>query len=154
MCRIVFLDFDGVLNSHAFTMRKPCAGVIGLDSDAVALLNDLLARTGAMVVVTSVWRLTRSRTELCDELLEVGFLGMVLDKTPHLNSRPRGAEIQRWLDGYAATWRGEEDPVESMVILDDDSDMAHLAHCLVKTDITVGLTAANVERAVKMLEGL
>jgi len=52
-------------------------------------------------------------------------------------------KIQEWLNGYI-----KNHLVESFVILDDDEDMAHLAHRLVKTNPEVGLTAEDVERAV------
>jgi hypothetical protein len=51
----------------------------------------------------------------------------------------RGEEIQAWLT--------ENPDVTQFVILDDDSDMAHLIDHLVQTDHKVGLTAADVKKA-------
>lgn len=42
-------------------------------------------------------------------------------------------------------------PVESFVILDDDADMCHLMPRLVRSETAVGLTAAEADRAITML---
>lgn len=49
--KVIFLDFDGVLNSTRFMMENPQRGLCGLDKVAVARLNRLCAETGAYVVV-------------------------------------------------------------------------------------------------------
>ena len=64
--RIVFLDFDGVLNSHAYfnarTEKFEDVGEAGeLDPTAVERLNRIIDATGALVVVSSSWRYARSR---------------------------------------------------------------------------------------------
>lgn len=149
--RIVFLDFDGVLNSEAWFRRQYVqtgsaqGGWRGsaLDPGAIVLLNQLLARSGAACVITSVWRYRGVRS--CrDVLRRRGFAGRVLGVTPHLDAE-RGHEIQAWLDHVSR-------PVERFVILDDDSDMAHLYHRLVQTDARLGLTQDHVDRAVRMLD--
>jgi hypothetical protein len=72
-----------------------------------------------------------------------------LRKTPGgiYAAEARGQEIQAWLDG--APRYGIE--VESFVILDDDSDMVHLADRLVKTSFETGLLDEHVDRAIAML---
>ena len=71
--------------------------------------------------------------------------GELIGVTPSLPGRPRGEEIQAWLDGA-----GTE--VESFVILDDHDDMAHLADRLVRTDSAVGITGEDAGRALGMLQ--
>jgi HAD domain in Swiss Army Knife RNA repair proteins len=156
--RILFLDFDGVLNSTAFAMRVQRSGVLGLDPGAVARVNWILAETGAEVVVSSTWRHKRTRMQLLDILRAVGFVGTLRGKTPDcvpcadpLSKRhvgERGDEIQAWLD--SAVLCGLE--IESFVILDDDADMRHLKDRLVKTTFAEGLLDEHVERAVKMFK--
>jgi hypothetical protein len=145
--KLLFLDFDGVLNSEPF-YRVKASGVLPLDPAAVALLNELVRRARARVVVSSSWRLGRRVTvaSLRRTLEEVGFSGRVVGKTPELVGQPRGLEIQAYLNG----WKGKA--VESFVILDDDADMVHLSHRLVKTTFRTGLTAQHVDRAVAMFE--
>lgn len=147
--RIVFLDFDGVLNSHAFVARRPIeehGKHIGLDPLAIERLNRLLREASAEVVVSSTWRHRRDCAQLQTVLTEKGFVGKVLGKTPRY-LKNRGEEIQAWL--YDAPNYGIE--VESFVILDDDSDMAHLMDRLIKTTFDDGLLDEHVDRAVTML---
>lgn len=151
--RVVFLDFDGVLNSQKFfeaqysTLGR--AATLGtpeqLDPSAIALVNDILAETGAVVVISSTWRMFG--VEKCVAMLrEVGLAGEVVGATPRLDGY-RGAEIEHWLTLNAPP-RG----IAAFVILDDDSDMEpHMAK-LVQTDHMVGLTHADARRAVAMLE--
>lgn len=158
--KIVFLDFDGVLNSHEYIRNRAPENErgsrIGLDRVAVARVNRLLAETGAEVVVSSTWRHGKKRTQLCDILNDVGFVGVVRGMTPEwLTKTPggiyaakcRGEEIQAWLDNAAHI--GHD--VESFVIVDDDSDMAHLAYRLIKTSFETGLLDEHVDRAIGML---
>ena len=158
--KIVFLDFDGVCNSTVYMRSLPeseRSGVVGLDPAAVARVNRIVAGAGgASVVVSSSWRHGRSIAQLAQILRDASFDGHVRGATPEwLRKSPgglyaaeaRGQEIQAWLDG--APRYGIE--VEQFVILDDDSDMAHLADRLVKTSFETGLLDEHVERAVRML---
>jgi hypothetical protein len=83
--KVIFLDFDGCLNSAAYLKSRPedeRVGVIGLDRAAVARLNRLVHATGASIVVSSTWRHGRSVAQLAKILCEVGFEGYVLGATP------------------------------------------------------------------------
>ena len=76
-------------------------------------------------------------------LEDVGFVGNILGKTCILDDQERGNEIQEWLDNHPE--------VEQFMILDDDSDMIHLTHKLVKTDNLWGLTLEKVAEALDVL---
>lgn len=150
--RVLFLDIDGVLNSAEwFAKTKDVRSGLSridelqemLDPRAVALLNDLLARTGATVVLSSSWRIAYGIGFIQRALMARGFAGRLRDKTPSIGS-PRGREIQAWLDR-------RQEPVESFVILDDGSDMLHLSDRLVQTSWGTGLQPEHVERAVQVI---
>ena len=158
--RIVFLDFDGVLNSHQYMRGHGTAtmpdGVTGLDPAAVVRLNRLVEDGAADVVVSSSWRHGRTVHELRYLLHTAGFSGCVVGKTPDCAHKPegglwhgamRGNEVQSWLD-LAPLYDVE---VASFVIIDDDSDMAHLADRHIKTPFETGLTDEHVDLAIKML---
>jgi hypothetical protein len=140
--KVIFLDIDGVLNSTAFLTRQHEAGIelpwpeCHLDTAAVSVLNEIVAMTGAVVVVSSTWRIGVSIVWLQETLNKAGFKGLVLDKTVRLNKVARGLEIQEWLDTHKLA------PGETMsyVILDDDTDMEHLYPKLVHIDDHEGLT--------------
>jgi hypothetical protein len=152
--RVVFLDFDGVLNNTEYLLQNNTSqpGYVherdDIDPIAVVLLNDLVTRGNAYAVVSSAWRIGRMRTQLCDILNGRGYKGKILDKTPEIKPYrrdQRGHEIQAWLD----TTRYE---VESFVILDDDTEMAHLTDRFVHVNPQYGLTKANVEEALRILD--
>ena len=153
---VVFLDFDGVLNGRQYLLAPKLGEKIherdDISPDAVALVNQILKRVeNAGVVVSSSWRIGRKRTELCDILNARGFEGIVVGMTPTLYRSPdgveyvRGHEIQKWLDETHYE-------IGSFVIIDDDTDMAHLTDRLVKTSFETGITQADVDLAVEILK--
>lgn len=152
--KVVFLDFDGVLNSqkwvetHKDKFKKNLLSMDrSLDHAAVARVDRLCKLTGAKVVVSSSWRLFSDLPQLRTILKKHGFTGEVIDETPHYGKggAERGFEIQDWLNSHG--------PVESFVILDDGGDMVHLCHKLVQTDWEDGLQDEHVEDALEVLNG-
>jgi len=157
--KVIFLDFDGVLNhlDHFRAMSgKRQSEADGLDVECIKRLNRLIEATGAKVCVSSTWRLGKSLCGLRDILTARGFTGKVVGKTPELRGsspagtpQERGDEIQRWIDDWSRPSRS----VDSFVILDDDSDMAHLKHRLVQTSFhDGGLLDLHVDKAIDMLK--
>jgi len=148
--RLVFLDFDGVLNSRALVERAPAPLAIGLDlldADAVARVERFCVAENAEIVVTSTWRLTFDRAALEDMLRAKGLTtARVRDVTPMIpHKRGRGQEIQTWLDAQGSA------SLEGIVILDDDPDMLHLMPWLVQTSFDTGLTAVHLDAATTIL---
>ena len=104
--RVVFLDIDGVL---APIRRWDRYG--DLDPACIQVLNEIVARSGADVVVSSTWRHGKTVAELQEILGAEGFTGFVLDKTPTgAPGADRGEEIAAWLTEHA---------VGGYVIIDD-----------------------------------
>jgi hypothetical protein len=142
--KVIFLDFDGVLNSSRFYAVRP-SHEFKLDRVAVSRVNELLERTGAKVVVSSVWRIGRSVEALQDVLEEYGFRGRVIGRTPQLRAAVRGEEIREWLTTHPNI------DVTSFVIIDDDADMVDLSDRLVQTTHRYGITRRHVLVASRML---
>lgn len=147
--KVVFLDFDGVLNTFALIGRdgRP---LDRLDPAAVARLNAIVVRSGAKVVISSSWRVHRTLDELRAMLAGLGFSGDVIDRTPELEASlygdpfvARAREIQAWIDA-----QGE--PPESYVIL-DDAYLEEAAQFLVKTETSTGLLDEHVALALEIL---
>lgn len=129
---VLFLDFDGVLNSIAFMKSQSAAGKWEMvtartgardwsnmiDPRAIVLLNGVVARTGAKIVVSSSWRLALTKDEIISALRKRGFRGDVIDATPHCSGEPRSFEIAAWLNH-----RGAGD-VSRFAIVDDDPSSA------------------------------
>jgi hypothetical protein len=135
---VIFLDIDGVL---APIRRWDRYG--DLDPGCIQVLNQIVARGDADVVVSSTWRHGKTVAELQELLDAEGFTGRVLDKTPSgTNGASRGDEIAAWLAEHA---------VGGYVIIDDHADMGELRTHLVLTHPARGLQPADVPRAVAAL---
>ena len=136
--RVIFLDIDGVL---APIRRWDRYG--DLDPACIQVLNEIVARAGADVVVSSTWRHGRTAPELQEILEGQGFTGYVLDTTPTgAPGADRGEEIASWLAEHA---------VSGYVIIDDHVDMGELCTHLVQTHPAHGLQPADAPRAIAML---
>lgn len=132
--RVLFLDIDGVLNSHrtvvafnGYPHDVSPAGLAQFDMAAVALLRGLCKAGGVQVVLSSTWRLDPKWKTFGPAL------GLpIIDRTPSLLG-PRGKEIAAWLEAHPE--------VERFAIVDDDSDMLpEQRPFFVKTQHEDGLT--------------
>ncbi len=136
--RVIFLDIDGVL---APIRRWDRYG--DLDPACIQVLNEIAARGGADVVVSSTWRYGKTVAELQEMLSAAGFTGRVLDKTPEATpGAQRGEEIAAWLAAHA---------VGGYVIIDDHVDMGGLRAHLVLTHPARGLQPGDAPRAIETL---
>lgn len=167
--KLIFLDFDGVLNSMPFLKRDgwfeasmtqrehvfwtqhintnvDIMDVRMIDPEKIVLINQLIKRTGAQVVVSSSWRIGRTIEALQDILEFHGFIGEIIDVTGEVYNGTRGDEINEWLCKEAFILDNDE-----FIIIDDDSDMEPFMSRLVHTSMEVGLTQDHVDRAVEML---
>ncbi len=155
--RIIFLDFDGVLNSlrgyrEARAECRPTGDAYGtvFDGDCVAALRKIVEATGARIVITSSWRFFLDMDDMRKMWVDRQLPASVYSITPtDLLIDPeekckRGIEINEWLRANG--------PVAGYVILDDDEDMlsGQLPH-LVRTDPDIGLTAADADRAINII---
>lgn len=136
--RVIFLDFDGVLNSHQSAtfwrnkrdqtkwendMYRDWPGTlkeyIAMEFCPIALSNveELIRRVPDLkVVVSSTWRIGET-IETLKKILSPAKLvaDAVIDITPIFRKRPRGNEIKAWLDIHPE--------VTDYIIIDDDNDM-------------------------------
>jgi hypothetical protein len=138
---IIFLDIDGVLNSGEYMYRRRLQGSTrsnkAIDPECVNVLNEIVQKTRAHIVVSSSWRIGRTLQQLQRMLYNGGVVGNVLGVTPMPGRFEgwhggmgyfRGDEIQAWIDQHFVSLQ-----LKHIVILDDDSDMKHLTPWLVKT---------------------
>jgi hypothetical protein len=148
--RIIFLDIDGVLNSHEFIDSKPDYRTEDLDPKSISCLNTILERTDAVIVISSTWRLAYPGKKLVQILEKQGVLpNRIIGKTPHLPNGSikghRGREVRMWFDCQIRQ-------PESVLILDDDDDFDdHTRPFLLLTSTRNGLDTNAVEKAVRML---
>ena len=114
-----------------------------LDPACIRVLNDIVARGRADVVVSSTWRYGKTVAELQAMLEAQGFAGRVVDVTPTgAPGSARGDEIAAWL---------AEHEVTGFVIIDDHGDLGELGTHLVLTRPAHGLTGADAPRIIATL---
>lgn len=117
--KIIFLDFDGVLNSIENVIAD-VDGFVELCPVRCKIVARLCKESGAKIVVSSSWR-TGHTTEsllrlLADEHPSFACLAPhVIDITTRSCNGHRGSQIAEWLKAHPE--------VGVYVILDDDSDM-------------------------------
>ncbi len=157
--KILFLDIDGVLNSHSsatywyyktIMSNKPFIRIEHeLDPMCVTNLEELFRRVPELkVVISSTWRIgetTASLKVLFKDLIP-GLSARIIDRTiSDPKDGPRGYEIQVWLD--------ENPKVERYLILDDDSDMLeHQKPFFLKTSNRNGFTFTDMCKAEQLLK--
>src|SRR5262249_1168047 len=136
--RVIFLDIDGVLAPIRRWDRYE-----DLDPACMQVLNEIVARGDADVVVSSTWRYVKTVAELQQMLAAHGFTGSVVDKTPTgAPGADRGQEIAAWLAHHAPS---------GYVIIDDHVDIGNLRAHLLQTHPAHGLQPADVPRAIAVL---
>jgi hypothetical protein len=135
--RVLFLDFDGVLNSGQFGFKE-------LDPRAIEMLNGVVSATGAVVVVSSSWRYAYTLTQLRAMLVSLGFSGEVVDVTGVSLSGDRRREVNDWL---------EDHPEVTAYAIVDDTAYHFPAERFVRTDMRVGLQSSDCQKLVEILCG-
>lgn len=125
-----------------------------IDPVCVARLQRLCDRTGAAIVISSAWRVLVGRRRSIAALRHHGLTADVLGGTPIIEglhhghpvvtAAGRAQEIHAWLYVNAMTDR--------WVVLDDNHINVDPAR-FVRTDAEVGLTDADVDRAIAILRG-
>ena len=147
---IIFLDIDGVLNNRSTDEYAP-TGCIGIMDEKVELLQQLIGRTGAKVVLSSDWRLdkdknTKDYVYLTNKLNNYNI--KIFDITPDIRWSERGNEILEWLNVHK---------VDGWVVLDDIDFSGFynpeiLPHVII-TNPEVGLQQSDINLATKIICG-
>lgn len=148
--KVIFLDFDGVLNSAKYLLGRENFGVV-IDPARMILLRRIVEATGAKIVLSTSWREHWSKgLPECDStgifINDIfGKYGLrIWDKTPELHAR-REAEIKSWLD--------EHPEVKSFVVLDDrllSADYLN-GHFIKTSNYFDGLDEEDVRKAIDIL---
>lgn len=149
MCKVIFLDVDGVLNNLDWAKRMMDEEGVRvfreniLEERALRLLKRLVDSTGARIVVSSSWRMIPNAYK--DLVSQLEYFGMqVFDRTPHVGGE-RGNDITAWFKRHPGKY--------SYAILDDDSDMGvHMDHLVQTNFYHRGLAGSHVDRCIELLE--
>ena len=151
MHKILFLDFNGLLNTEHYQgllqyQGKPWQDEYGafFDPKAVKQLKRIIDATDANIVVESSWKYLG--LDAMKELWEVRNLpGTIIDITPSLLCKNKGVEIASWLSKYA------KQDIRYVIIDDEyvilDSQVSHF----ILTNPYEGITEEQANRAISML---
>ena len=172
---LIFLDFDGVLNTENHFAKMTVEGVPTrdyygpkFDPKAVANLQKIIEATDAWIIVSSSWRymglkelqrmwtdrnlpgwiagITPLHTE-DDKLLETD-LRQLDEITPEMFSSSRGNEIKAYFDEVLQV----NSDTQRYVILDDlNKVLPEQESHFIRINPIVGITEEDVERAVEKL---
>ncbi|MDE5858693.1 MAG: hypothetical protein K2H32_10125 [Muribaculaceae bacterium] len=102
---IIFLDFDGVMDTAVYDMylvrnKLPECDEKGrplFDPACIENLKHIIELTESDVVITSDWKYIDKYEDLLLMWRERDMPGFMTDTTPNVSKR-RGDEIQKWLD--------------------------------------------------------
>ncbi|MEZ4448238.1 MAG: HAD domain-containing protein [Nannocystaceae bacterium] len=144
--KVIFLDVDGVMNHHDTITDAERGFVSWLDPKNVAVLNEVVRATGAVVVISSGWRWSMPFGELRAAFAEAGCVAEVIDVTPDIDGHRRGREILAWIAAQA------EAPA-CYLALDDEHEMPELGGRALKIDPSEGLSLTVLPRVLALLEG-
>ena len=149
---VIFLDFDGVLNTEQYQARLAVDGKPTKDAwgplfapGAVENLRRILEATDAAIVVSSSWRYAHSLDSLRMMWEVRGLPGEIFDTLAcGATYISRGEEIECWLNKH-----GRPD----FVIIDDLDDFFPAQQPrYVETNPIVGITEADAQKAIEMLQ--
>jgi hypothetical protein len=161
--KIIFLDFDGVLNNKGSFLwearrrerhpdnfkKKPLNQTLcPINTSNFQFILDQTVDLDVKIVISSNWRILFKLTWLKKKLKSYGIDSKkVIGKTPDLRIRPRGMEISQWLDA-------QKEAISDYIILDDDDDGLSDYHAdhFIKTDWNAGLTFERALKAIRRLE--
>jgi histidinol phosphatase-like enzyme len=160
--KVLFLDFDGVLNSersaavvHSITGENGYGlpyeelaltkANLKLDPIALRLLEYIVLTTKCDIVISSTWRMHLSLDKFTEIFKVYGLtIPGPIDKTSENEFRKRGSEIEKWL--------ADHNEYTSYVIIDDSSDMLpYQENNFVQTDYEFGLRREDANKAIGIL---
>lgn len=149
MSQVLFLDFDGVLNSDEYNLLNEniddwnYSYDVVLDEKAIKLLNIICKFLPDMkIVISSSWRTHYDMNIMLQKLFDVGFryLDVVIGYTP-VTHQTRGADIYEYCLNNI---------VETFCILDDSADIfSHQKDSFIQTNPAIGLTIIEVFKVIQ-----
>lgn len=117
--KVIFLDYDGVVNTPIWDEQGKCKYNFPSDGkvnnyQAIMWLNYLCKKTGAKIVVSSTWRYCCKKTSYQDCLYNAGLNKEIeiVGCTKWFGAETRTEEIQKYLQ--------EHHDIQEYVILDDE----------------------------------
>lgn len=148
MTKLIALDCDGVLKYHPFYGSPADLHEYTLAPDCLSNLFKIMDATGAICLLTSSWRFNSNAVQSLKNESKIPIIALTGSVSYFSDDHTRrGREIDAWLK------KNDLLDLESLVILDDDSDFLpeQMMH-FVQTNIhDGGLRADHVAMAIRIL---
>ncbi|MCL2621834.1 MAG: HAD domain-containing protein [Firmicutes bacterium] len=154
---LIFLDVDGVLNSHDYCNyyyrnysfgTEPIFMGREFDQRAMHYLKTIVEATQSKLVISSNWRKSvKFMKYLVGELAKHNLFDDIIGVTPILANQNRGQEITQYIESVPHP----TEKFKNVLILDDNNDMGNLEPLLLKTNARSGLTKENAMEAIRRL---
>lgn len=148
---VIFLDFDGVLNTEQYRAELLLGGKSDrdhwgplFDPRSIHNFRVIVEETGASIIVTSTWRYIHGFQGLKDMWKERSLPGKLMGILPCDSMMPtRGEEIADYLKVHK-DW--------TCVILDDDDEYnSAQSSMFVKINPDVGISESDARKAIEIL---
>lgn len=152
--KLIFLDIDGVLNSHQsynyhnrITHNYEMADILcPIATCNLGYILDL--HPDCSIVISSSWRKSRSVDDLGNILEKYNIdRHRIIDKTPvNSSGEIRGNQIKAWMEANPDIMK----QVSHYLILDDDNDMTYFLNTphFIRTNPKLGLSWLETEQAL------
>ena len=151
MKKIIFLDFDGVLNTEYYQGVLQFQGKQQRDEygalfapGAVRQLKRIIDFTAAEIIISSSWK-SLGLVKIQELWMKRNLAGRVIDITPTLHSGNKGEEIAAWLVENAT-------PETRYVVIDDEEVILDSQRpFFIWTNPYEGLTEEKADMAIRVL---
>ncbi|MCI6692399.1 HAD domain-containing protein [Clostridium sp. SGI.024] len=156
--KVIFLDIDGVLNSEKFLNNNKGQVV---DRERVSILKSIVDKTGAVIVMSSGWRLWFDDNmlpqdgyskELYEVLCEfnINLFGKTLDfSTEEIRSRKTFSHVKA---KEITAWLNDNKSIEKYVVIDDlDLKNKEINNHLVRVNGEIGITEEDGQIIINMI---
>lgn len=148
--KVIFLDFDGVLNSRDYRDIHGSSGA-GIYKSKLPLLKKLIDSTGAKIVLSTslrtYWDKDPNKCDHYGKIINETFamFGLeVYDKTPVSDNGRREDEILLWIV--------DNPGIKNYVVIDDGFLSAiHINKHFVQTSDSEGLQEVHIDKAIGIL---
>lgn len=157
--KIVFLDFDGVLNGSYYLYYRFKGGMVDhlpyFNPDCIERVNRLCDQSRARIVVASSWRRERTLDEL-RQLLQSQRIWTrlkIIDKTPDRSDSGReiGYAIRDWMRTRRIVPKQYAILSNGRIAREDDESMSELVKASIVTDPVEGFSFQDYKQAEILL---
>jgi len=151
--KYIYLDIDGVLITYDSLKKGKSGSKSTPDPKCIINLNKIIKETGADIILSSSWGISKSLEEMSILFKQWGIVGNLVDKIPNNYLPDVESYKNRQYNIFVHCVTNSIYP-EKIIILDDTSIEDHcLEDRWIKTSLNGGLLEDHVNQAIRLLNG-